>query len=168
MNQESRGDFKIGEISTNAWWFSQIEGNQNWFPGGVFILFLGPVSCVAPAAAWFTTAMGLMQLDGSPLFPKKLIVTPPGHKDSDYKSRFYATIESTYADGKNNMPTGLRQALGNPECVFEESDCANVLTRITIRDIGESHIAIRHGWRWYQNDCSKRPESQPNPADGRL
>jgi len=130
MNKESRDDFEIGEISTNVWWFSQIQGNQNWFPGGIFILFLGPISCVAPAVAWFTTAVGLMQRDGSPLFPKMLIVTPPGHKDSDYKSRFYATIESTYAEGKSDMPTGLRQVLENPECIFEESDCEKILIRI--------------------------------------
>jgi len=56
--------------------------------GGVFVLFLGPASSVAPAAAWFTTANGLMQLDGSALFSKTLVVAPPGFERSDYKGRF--------------------------------------------------------------------------------
>jgi len=130
MNQVPDAGFESNELLTNAWWFQQIQELQNWCPGGVFVLFLGPVLCVAPAAAWFTTATGIRQSDGSPLFPKTLTVAPPGHKSSDYKSRFLGSIEGTYAEGKKDMPIDLRQALENPECILEESDCERILTRI--------------------------------------
>jgi tetratricopeptide (TPR) repeat protein len=130
MNQSLQVGFETVELSSNAWWLHQIREMQNWSPGGVFALFLGPVSCVAPAAAWFTTATGLMQLDGRPLFVKTLVVTPPGFKNSDYNGRFRGSIESTYTNNKKDIPTDLRQALENPGCVLEESECERVLARL--------------------------------------
>src|SRR5437773_2105701 len=126
MNEAQQSGFEVGELRSNDWWLHQIRGIQNWSPGGVFVLFLGPVSCVAPAAAWFTTANALMQLDGRPLFSKTLVVAPPGYESSDYRGRFCSAIESTYAENKKDIPTDLRQALENPESFLEESDCAVV------------------------------------------
>jgi tetratricopeptide (TPR) repeat protein len=130
MNQVQQGGFDVGELRSNDWWLHQIREIQNWSPGGVFVLFLGPVSCVAPAAAWFTTAHGLTQLDGRPLFPKTLVVAPPGYESSDYSNKFCSAIESTYAENKKDIPMDLRQALENPESFLEESDCAVVLARL--------------------------------------
>jgi len=129
-NQGSETGFEITELNSNDWWLHQIREIQNWSPGGVFVLFLGPVSCVAPAAAWFTTATGLIQPDGQPLFAQRLLVAPPGYEDSDYKGRFRASIENTYKANGKDIPTDLLQALEHPLCFLEESDCDHVLAQL--------------------------------------
>ena len=54
MSDTAQNNIEITELSTNSWWLQQIQDIQNWAPGGVFAIFLGPTGCIAPAAAWFT------------------------------------------------------------------------------------------------------------------
>ena len=136
--QDFAGDFGITELSTTVWWLQQIQNPQNWAPGGVFVVFCGPTSCIAPAAAWFTTANALLKQDGSALFSRIQVIAPPGHGRSNHKAAFRATFESAHAKAKQDFPAKLRQTLEDPALVFEEHSSACVLTSIEALPEGSS------------------------------
>jgi hypothetical protein len=138
MSNNAQNNIEISELGTNNWWIQQIQDFQNWAPGGVFAVFLGPTGCIAPAAAWFTTAAQLETLDRNPLFTSLLVIPPPGQGRLDYKSNFVAALKSAYANSNNGIPAILREHLANPKTILEDSNSESVVKRLEVLPRGSA------------------------------
>lgn len=143
--------FAPDELASLNWWQQQFTLTNNCAPGGVMLMFCGPIALSPIAAAWVATAWTARTIHDTDAFSKVVLVVPPPGGSRESTSEVCFALQKIVAESGGGEGDQARVRSKCAGCCIESLDAHQILSKL--EDLPDrSAIAITHvEWVRYSN-----------------